>query len=611
MDILKYSKKNINFIIYSLIAFLFSSLVCASVSSDDVKKLRYIIKVQPKSTLEDSRFLIKSKLEPFLGHDLICSVKISRIIDSSYTVELPLNINKYNKSKLSNIENILNNDPDIAYFRKDRVGYFNPYPENVLVNANDIELEHAAQWNHFQAPAGIKLESEAFLSDLAWGFWNSSKEINSKNFKNPVIVGVLDTGIEYNSNLHENILKSPKDDSKYFGWNFSGGNDDLTDETGRYHGTHVAGIISAHGPKVYGVTSSTSATKPNVKILPLKIPDGSGLFYESEVIRAIYWAAGAVVPGIPRNIYPAHVLNMSFGIDEYVGKETETCSPAVQEAIDYAIGKNITIVVAAGNNNKENDLGSPGGCTGVIRVASTGPTGLRSYFSNYGEGVNFAAPGGDRKVRGPAGAVLSTVKDGTGCEKSGFDFYNGTSMAAPHVAGVVALIIELNAKKNEITPREIENLLSTTAQSFGENKTENTKLSCTGEKSCGHGIVDAHNALTALQKKYDILFRSPSSRLLELKTEFKENFDAEFELINFKCSDGKMAPSKRFIDTAQGVYELQTDTLVCQEKFEYNNPTTKVIKDFIVVYYGDIAYTLHHEFSDCEKIGYDGYGCYK
>lgn len=611
MDILKYSKKIINFIICSLIISLFSSLVCASVNSDDVKKLRYIIKVQPKSTLEDLRSLIKSKFEPFLGHDLIRSVKISQIIDSSYTVELPLNISKYNKNKLSNIETILNNDPDIAYFRKDRIGYFNPYPENVLSNANDIELEHAAQWNHFQAPAGIKLESEPFLSDLAWGFWSSSKEINSKKFKNPVIVGVLDTGIEYNSNLHENIVRSPKDKSKYFGWNFSGENDDLTDETGRYHGTHVAGIISAHGPKVYGVTSSTSATKPNVKILPLKIPDGSGLFYESEVIRAIYWAAGAVVPGIPRNIYPAHVLNMSFGIDEYIGKETESCSPAVQEAIDYAIGKNITMVVAAGNNNKENDLGSPGGCTGVIRVASTGPTGLRSYFSNYGEGVNFAAPGGDRKVRGPAGAVLSTVKDGAGYEKSGFDFYNGTSMAAPHVAGVVALIIELNAKKNEITPREIENLLSTTAQSFGKNKTENTKLSCTGEKSCGHGIVDAHNALTALQKKYDILFHSPSSRLLELKTEFKENLDAEFELINFKCSDGKMAPSKRFIDTAQGVYELQTDTIVCQEKFEYNNPTTKVIKDFIVVYYGDIAYTLHHEFSNCENVGYDGYGCYK
>ncbi|MBP9721855.1 MAG: S8 family serine peptidase [Gammaproteobacteria bacterium] len=565
---------------------------------------QYIIKINPYSVKSfdgyHKELFIKNKLSIIFSNENINNIILENIVENVYIIKLPSLDAIQDKDRLVNLT-----DPDIIYFTTDYAGYFKPIPDPKISLTEYTDLTHSAQWNHFVGPAGISLESKAFANDLGWSFWQNKTKKADKS----VIVGVLDTGIEENKNLSESVLKNK---NKFFGWNFSGNNNDLTDETKGYHGTHVAGIIAAQGPDAYSVGIGGTDIKPNIKILPVKIPDRTGMFYESNVIRAIYWAVGAHVNGVPNNIYPVQVINMSFGIDERIGKEIENCSPAVQEAIDYAINKGVTIVVAAGNKNSGQDAGSPGGCTGVIRVASTGPTGLRSYFSNYGMGVNFAAPGGDKKY-GKIGGILSTVKEGAGTENSGLDFFQGTSMAAPHVSGLIGLLHALD-NKNKLTPKDIENLLSVTAHDFS-NDADNLTLenSCYGEKSCGHGIVDAYNALQALVARYDVLLSSPSAKLLDLKA-------------HPDCKEGEVIPNKQSLDLAVGRFTIDSNPdldsmdsmdpmdsvdIRCQLPEAYEQPKLELLDNKqIKVHYGKVSYTLQHDFVHCNKIGFDGLGCY-
>ncbi len=456
---------------------------------------RYMIKLNDSSALAstiDQEDFIHHKINNLINHsniikhNVISDIKIQKIIDNLYTVETDTNIDETIASAI---------DENTEYLIKDRVGYFNPEIENAKkaeetnVNFKSEADDHTAQWSQFSGPAGINLESKPFANDGAWSYWHGDEAAKRKN--NLVVVGVLDTGLVDNSNLNDNILP---------GWNFSGENNDVKDETISYHGTHVAGIIAAHGPKVYGVATGETQVKPNVKILPIKIPKSNGMFYESNVVRGIYWAIGEKIAEVAKNPNPAKVLNMSFGIDDYVNhQETEECSPAVQKAINKAVEKNVVIVVAAGNNNANHDLGSPGGCKNVLRIASTGPTGLRSYFSNYGEGISFAAPGGD-KTEGRRGGILSTVKVEGSKENAGLAYMQGTSMAAPQVSGLVALIHALNDDGLTLTYAQIEELLAKNTHEFG--KSDDPEYSCVGVKSCGTGIIDADKTLKAFVAKY-------------------------------------------------------------------------------------------------------------
>ena len=116
---------------------------------------------------------------------------------------------------------------------------------------------------------------------------------------------------------------------------------------------------------------------------------------------------------------------------------------------------------------------SPANCAGVIAVAAIGRTGGRARYSNFGTLVAVAAPGGDG-----ASGVLSTLNSGRGAPLADtYAVYQGTSMAAPHVAGVAALMLAANTN---LTPDEIAARLKSTARTF--------PASCTG---CGAGIVDA------------------------------------------------------------------------------------------------------------------------
>ena len=453
----------------------------------------------------------------------------------------------------------------LVYAVKDRVGHFKPLPK-VSMEESFFPITHQLQWDEFAAPGGVMLESAAGLRDGAWAY-------TTGHASQPIVVAVLDTGIAEHPALKANLLRDSN--GEVLGWNFAANNRDLTDETKSFHGTHVAGTIAALGDEMTGVGE-------DLKILPLKIPDASGMFYESQVVNAIYWAVGGKVPGLPVNPYPAKVLNMSFGVDKQPGEEIAYCDEALQSALDFSRNRGAVAVVAAGNDNHWESYNAPAVCNGTIKVASTGPQGLRAYYSNYGPGVSFAAPGGDLRY-GRTGGILSTVKPNGGYQGSGYDFYQGTSMASPHAAGVAALVYA--ARDGRIKPLEVEQILYVTTHAFGES--EDTDKSCVGKKPCGHGILDAESAVKTALANYDVIFSAPKINHLPASCNTKQHI--------------LMAEKQSWLMQAAS----------CRQVSDYTSPVIKQSKNGeIIANYGKVSYVLNTtNYSHCDIIGVDGVGC--
>jgi serine protease len=246
-----------------------------------------------------------------------------------------------------------------------------------------------------------------------------------------------------------------------------------------WHGTHVAGTIGAASDNNTGVSGINWVSK----ILPIRVLGKCG-GYDSNIVDGMRWAAGLSVPGVPANPTPAKVLNMSLG-GELAFNESG-CPSIYQTAIDdIQQQRGAVIVVAAGNSNKNANRFVPANCAGVITVAATTREGDRASYSNYGNVVEIAAPGGSL-----SDSILSTLNNGTTVPAThGYEYYAGTSMATPHVAGVVSLMLSL---KGYLSPNTILSILRDTATPFPSGSTCNTSL-------CGTGIVNAKAALLAVQ----------------------------------------------------------------------------------------------------------------
>lgn len=240
-----------------------------------------------------------------------------------------------------------------------------------------------------------------------------------------------------------------------------------TSEDSSWHGTHVSGTVAAIGNNNTGVIGGAY----NAKILPVRVLGKCGGF-TSDIANGILWAAG--VHGTISNPNPAKVINMSLG-------GSGACGATFQNAINAAVSAGTSVVVAAGNSNADASGHSPANCTNVITVAATGQTGSRAYYSNYGNIITIAAPGGDSLVDTK---ILSTLNSGTTTyNSSGFNYvaYQGTSMATPHVAAAVAL---MKSQNPTLTTTQIKSILQANVTAFPGGST------CT-TSNCGAGLLNA------------------------------------------------------------------------------------------------------------------------
>ena len=294
------------------------------------------------------------------------------------------------------------------------------------------------------------------------------------------IVAVIDTGITQHNDL-AGVLPGYDFISESTRSNDGDGRDaDATDagdycngEYSSWHGTHVAGTIGAAANNGEGV----AGIAPSSRILPIRALGACG-GYMSDIADAVVWAAGGAVSGVPASNYRPQVINMSLG-------GAGQCGYYLQSALDFAAEQGVAVVAAAGNEDSPASGATPANCNQVITVGATGREGNRAPYSNYGPEVDVAAPGGD-SFTGGANTILSTWNTGTTVPGSGtYGYMQGTSMAAPHVAGLAALIMAANPN---LSPGQVEGIIKQTARPLPG--------ACdTG--GCGTGLADAEAAVRA------------------------------------------------------------------------------------------------------------------
>jgi uncharacterized repeat protein (TIGR01451 family) len=217
-------------------------------------------------------------------------------------------------------------------------------------------------------------------------------------------------------------------------------------------------------------------------ILPVRVLGKCGGF-ASDIIDGSRWAAGLAVTGVPNNTTPAKVLNLSLG-------SGGTCSAAWQNAINAIVAQGAVFVVAAGNSNANASGFTPANCASVITVAANDRTGDRAFYSNFSTTlIEISAPGGETSPTTTNG-VLSTLNSGTqGPVADNYVFYQGTSMAAPHVAGIASLLFSVNPS---LTPAQVLSAIQSTARVFPPGS------SCLTFNDCGAGIIDAAAAVASV-----------------------------------------------------------------------------------------------------------------
>lgn len=239
-----------------------------------------------------------------------------------------------------------------------------------------------------------------------------------------------------------------------------------------WHGTHMAGLIAARAGNRPGIVGLA----PEAKLIPVRVLGRCG-GRSSDIADAIVWASGGDVPGVPRLARRADVINLSMGT-------TGACGPLLRRAIEQARSRGSVIVTSAGNDQKNANTNTPANCPGVVSVAALGRDGAMASYSNFGN-VTLAAPGGHIGDRG-ADDILSTWDIGKrGRERSVFGYRGGTSVAAPQVAALVAL---MRSADPDITVDQVTQQLVDNAR----------PLPGPCPKGCGAGLMDAGATVDAV-----------------------------------------------------------------------------------------------------------------
>lgn len=362
-----------------------------------------------------------------------------------------------------------------------------------------------SQWN-LMAPAGLS-EGETTVGGAnlpaAWAASNGS--IGSST----PVVAVLDTGVLPHPEFGSRLLPG----YDFISYAFTANDGDLRDsdasdpgnwisaaeaDTGycvgqaeqdsSWHGTQVAGVVAAQGNNA----SAIAGIAWNARILPVRVLGKCG-GYDSDILDALRWAAGLSVSGVPANPTPADVLNLSFGAPG-------ACSAAYAAAFRDVRAAGATVVAATGNEAGY-EIQSPANCANVIAVTGHAIDGTSYFYGNVGPEVAISAPAGgygtdpDGNGQGNSTPVVVLFNSGTTTPGPTWtvDYWEGTSLAAPHVAGAIALIRTLQPNAG---PDVVRTLLTSHARAFPAGSW--CALSGRPQSgSCGAGLLDVAQVVAA------------------------------------------------------------------------------------------------------------------
>ncbi|RUM65258.1 MAG: hypothetical protein DSZ03_03115 [Sulfurimonas sp.] len=340
-------------------------------------------------------------------------------IETAQSIDNTLGSHQYTQQTYKNINSALIHSS--GYTTEELVRKFNTLPSVASVSPNFINRLAADvndtyyegyQWNlNNTAQIGGTADADIDAPE-AWGLEKGSKD---------VVVAVIDTGIDYtHEDLRHNMWDGRAYGLQYHGYDFAsdsfGNNDDNPMPT-LLHGTHVAGIIAAAANNI-GVIG----VAPNVSLMALKVFRSNGNAFDSDILEALNFISQKIDDGV--NIV---AINASYN--------NSGRSEVIRNAIAKLGRKGVVVCAAAGNNGADNDAiptyPASYNLDNIIAVAATDRNDKFASFSNYGKNsVDIAAPGVD---------ITSTIMHNT------YDLQSGTSMAAPHVAGTVALLASYDA----------------------------------------------------------------------------------------------------------------------------------------------------------------------
>lgn len=344
-------------------------------------------------------------------------------------------------SLLENIEESAEYRISPSWFNETVKSYVNTKNKHKapLKDPNDPMFEH--QWN-FQMIEAPKA-------------WENSKQGEG------VIVAVIDTGVAYKDHGEYKALEDLNQTKFVKGKTFTQGLPDGLDD--HAHGSHVAGTIAQSTNNSIGVTGIA----PKATIMPLKVLASWGGGTTEGIASAIRYAADN----------GAHVINMSLGGPSY--------SKIMEDAVNYAHEKGVVVICAAGNESSS-FVGYPAGYENCLAVSAVDKDKNPAWYTNFGDDISVAAPGGDTRRHAYDGILQNTLDPRRKGEQGYFGF-QGTSMAAPHAAGVAALIVGEGVSDNA----KVWEILEESA----------IRPSPSGEEHYGAGIINANDAVMMAQGK--------------------------------------------------------------------------------------------------------------
>ena len=373
-------------------------------------------------------------------------------------------------AEFEDVLHMLNHHPQIEYAEPNLMYQAINLPNDTYLDPDqDGELSSGAFGNSFKDLYGLE---NMGMKDV-WTTLKPNMPMQAP-VTGAVVVAVIDSGVDYN---HEDLKKNMWQDANgNYGKDFINGDNEPMDDNG--HGSHVAGTIAAIGNNNKGIIG----VAPMSRIMALKVLAESGYGNLSAIAEAVRYAADN----------GADIINMSlggFGV-----------SSTLEEVIEYAKMLGTLTVVAAGNYNENIENTTPANVAAAITVSAIDPNDQKAEFSNYGEGIDVAAPGV---------SILSTISATRNLDESQIigDYYfamSGTSMASPHAAGLAAIIKHYNPT---YSPDQIEVVLKKGADDLGGDGLDST---------FGYGRINSDRSLSGVDPttpNYTLSISQPNSEL--------------------------------------------------------------------------------------------------